>query len=124
VNHTNTKIAPVEIIESEFPVRIHRFALIRDSGGAGEHRGGLGFVRDYELLGETARFSLRSTKHANPPHGMQGGANGRGGRCVAYAGTSQERELPTRYGDLPISRGDRVRLETPGGGGYGAAPEV
>jgi N-methylhydantoinase B len=119
VNHTNTKIAPIEIIESEFPVRIERFALIPDSGGAGEHRGGLGFVRQYELLAESARFSLRSTKHTNPPRGMAGGDDGRGGRCVAYADTPKARDLPTRLGDLPLVRGDRVRLETPGGGGYG-----
>lgn len=119
VNHTNGKIAPIEIVESEYPVRLTRFELVRDSGGAGQFRGGLGFTREYELLGDEARFSVRSTKHVIPPSGMDGGEPGRGGRCIAYAGAPDERELPTRYADLPVKHGQRVRLETPGGGGYG-----
>jgi N-methylhydantoinase B len=119
VNHSNGKIAPIEIIESEYPVRLRRFALIPDSAGAGEFRGGLGFVREYEALAPELRFSLRSTKHAIAPRGIAGGAPARGGRCVAYADSSAARELPTRYADLPISSGDVIRLETPGGGGNG-----
>ena len=121
VHHTNTKIAPIEIVESEYPVRVRRFELIPDSGGAGEFRGGLGFVREYELLGNEAQFSLRSTKHVIPPRGVAGGAAGRAGRCVAFVGTAEERALPTRYGGLPLPRGAVIRLETPGGGGYGDA---
>lgn len=119
VNHSNGKIAPVEIIESEYPVRVRRFELIPDSGGAGQFRGGLGFVREYEMLAADLRFSLRSTKHAIVPRGIAGGLPARGGSCVAYAGTAASRELPTRYADLPVSTGDVVRLETPGGGGNG-----
>lgn len=119
VNHSNGKIAPVEIIESEYPVRLRRFELIPDSGGAGQFRGGLGFVREYEMLAADLRFSLRSTKHAIVPRGIAGGLTARGGACVAYAGTAASRELPTRYADLPVSLGDFVRLETPGGGGNG-----
>jgi N-methylhydantoinase A/oxoprolinase/acetone carboxylase beta subunit/N-methylhydantoinase B/oxoprolinase/acetone carboxylase alpha subunit len=119
VNHSNGKIAPIEIIESEYPIRLSRFELIPDSGGAGQFRGGLGFAREYELLAEQARVSIRSTKHVIPPSGMDGGGAGRGGRCLAYVGTPDEWELPTRYGDLAISRGTRVRVETPGGGGFG-----
>lgn len=119
VNHSNGKIAPVEIIESEYPVRLRRFELIQDSAGAGEFRGGLGFVREYEMLAPNLRFSLRSTKHAVVPRGIAGGQPARGGRCVAYAGATSSRELPTRYADLPVSTGDVVRLETPGGGGNG-----
>ncbi|MDE2475330.1 MAG: hydantoinase B/oxoprolinase family protein, partial [Alphaproteobacteria bacterium] len=62
VNQSNAKIAPIEIIESEFPTRIKRFELIRDSGGAGKFRGGLGLLREYVNLAE-ARFSIRSSKH-------------------------------------------------------------
>jgi N-methylhydantoinase B len=119
VNHSNGKIAPIEIIESEYPVRVERFELIPDSGGAGQWRGGLGFVREYVNLGGEARFSVRSTKHRIPPRGMDGGADGRGGRCLLQPGTPEERELPTRCSDLPLPAGARVRLETPGGGGYG-----
>ena len=68
VNQSNAKIAPVEIIESEFPTRLTRFELIQDSGGAGQFRGGLGLRREYLNLAD-ARFSIRSMKHTIPPHG-------------------------------------------------------
>lgn len=119
VNHSNGKIAPVEIIESEFPTRILRFELLPDSGGAGEYRGGLGFVREYEVLEHEARFSLRSTKHLIPPRGVEGGKDGRTGACLVHPGTPREQRLPTRYADYPLPVGARFRLETPGGGGYG-----
>src|SRR6266850_1042206 len=72
VNQSNAKIASVEIIESEFPTRVQRFELIRDSGGAGEFRGGLGIRREYLNLAD-ARFSIRSMKHLIPPNGCAGG---------------------------------------------------
>jgi N-methylhydantoinase B len=119
VNHSNGKIASVEIVESEYPVRVERFELIPDSGGAGEWRGGLGFAREYTNLGGEARFSVRSTKHTIPPSGMDGGAPARGGRCAMASGTAAERVLPTRQSDVPLATGARFVLETPGGGGYG-----
>ncbi len=121
VNHSNGKIASVEIIESEFPTRILRFELIPDSAGAGEFRGGLGFVREYEVLDYDARFSLRSTKHKIPPRGVQGGRDGRPGACIVHPGTDHEQALPTRYADYPMAAGSHFRVETPGGGGYGPA---
>ena len=72
VNQSNAMIAPVEIIESEFPTRILRFELIENSGGAGRFRGGLGIRREYLNL-EDARFSIRSMKHIIPPNGCAGG---------------------------------------------------
>ena len=78
VNQTNAKIAPIEIIESEFPTRLLRFELIRDSGGAGQFRGGLGIRREYLNL-EDARFSIRSMKHIIQPDGVAGGHPGRTG---------------------------------------------
>ena len=74
VNQSNAKIAPIEIIESEFPTRIARFELIADSGGAGEFRGGLGIRREYLNLAD-ARFSIRSMKHIIPPNGCAGGSD-------------------------------------------------
>ena len=59
---SNCKTAPVEIIESEFPARVERFEMIPDSGGAGEWRGGLGFARDYRILTDEVRFSMRTDK--------------------------------------------------------------
>lgn len=118
VNQSNAKIAPVEIIESEFPTRILRFELIRDSGGAGQFRGGLGICREYLNL-QDARFSLRSAKHVIPPNGMNGGQPGRTGALIINPGTENEKRLPTRYADYPLQAGDIFRFETPGGGGYG-----
>ncbi|MDB5509774.1 MAG: 5-oxoprolinase, partial [Hyphomicrobiales bacterium] len=81
VNQSNAKIAPIEIIESEFPTRVLRFELIADSGGAGKFRGGLGIRREYLNL-EDARFSIRSTKHIIAPNGNAGGGKGRTGDII------------------------------------------
>ncbi len=118
VNQSNAKIAPVEIIESEFATRLVRFELIRDSGGAGQFRGGLGVRREYLNLAD-ARFSIRSMKHVIPPEGMAGGKAGRGGDIWINPDTDRAKRLPTRYADYPLKAGDIFRLDTPGGGGYG-----
>jgi N-methylhydantoinase B len=118
INQSNAKIAPVEIIESEFPTRLIRFELIRDSGGAGKFRGGLGIRREYLNLAD-ARFSIRSTKHIIPPNGMAGGEAGRGGDIWINPQRKDAKRLPTRYADYPLKEGDAFRLDSPGGGGYG-----
>ena len=117
VNQSNAKIAPIEIIESEFPTRVLRFELIPDSGGAGKYRGGLGICREYLNL-EDARFSIRSTKHVIAPEGAADGGKGRTGDIVVNPDTPSAKQLPTRYADYPLKGGDRFRLETPGGGGF------
>jgi len=119
VNQSNARIAPIEIIESEFSTRLRRFELVPDSGGAGEFRGGLGFVREYEMLDQDARFSLRSTKHIIAPKGIDGGGTGRTGRGVLNPNTESEREIPSRISDVGVHPADVFRLETPGGGGMG-----
>jgi N-methylhydantoinase B len=118
VNQSNAKIAPVEIIESEFPTRLTRFELIQDSGGAGQFRGGLGLRREYLNLAD-ARFSIRSMKHTIPPHGSHGGKTGRTGDIWINPDTDAAKRLPTRYADYPLKEGDIFRLDTPGGGGFG-----
>jgi N-methylhydantoinase B len=118
VNQSNAMIAPVEIIESEFPTRILRYELIRDSGGAGHFRGGLGIRREYLNL-EDARFSIRSMKHVIPPNGIAGGNPGRPGDIWINPDTKDAKRLPTRYADYPLRKGDIFRLDTPGGGGHG-----
>jgi N-methylhydantoinase B len=120
VNQSNAMIAPIEIIESEFPTRLRRFELIQDSGGAGRFRGGLGIRREYLNL-EEARFSIRSMKHVIPPNGCAGGGTGRGGDIWINPDTPEAKRLPTRYADYPLRKGDIFRLDTPGGGGHGDA---
>ena len=119
VNQSNAKIAPIEIIESEFSTRLKRFELIADSGGPGQFRGGLGFVREYEVLDNDARFSLRSTKHNVAPKGIDGGLDGKTGHCVLNPGTDSARVIPSRYSDHTLHPGDVFCLDTPGGGGLG-----
>lgn len=118
VNQSNAKIAPIEIIESEFPTRVLRFGLIPDSGGVGKYRGGLGIRREYLTL-QDARFSIRSTKHVIAPNGVAGGGPGRTGDIIINPGREGEKRLPTRYADYPLKAGDVFRLDTPGGGGSG-----
>jgi N-methylhydantoinase B len=118
VNQSNAKIAPIEIIESEFPTRITRFELIADSGGVGEFRGGLGIRREYLNLAD-ARFSIRSMRHSIPPSGSAGGSSGRPGDIWINPDTAAAKRLPTRYADYPLRAGDIFRLDTPGGGGHG-----
>ncbi len=118
VNQSNAKIAPIEIIESEFPTRITRLELIADSGGAGELRGGLGIRREYLNLAD-ARFSIRSMKHLIPPNGVAGAHAGRPGALWINPDTTAGKRLPTRYADYPLKAGDVFRLDTPGGGGFG-----
>ena len=118
VNQSNARIASIEIIESEFPTRVQRFELIKDSGGAGKFRGGLGILREYINLAD-ARFSIRSSKHVIAPEGAAGGGPGRTGDITINPGTPEEKHLPTRYADYPLKAGDIFRLDTPGGGGLG-----
>jgi N-methylhydantoinase B len=116
---SNCRTAPVEIIESEFPARVERFELIPDSGGAGEFRGGLGFVRECRILADEVRFSMRTDKHDVAAVGVAGGKNGRTGACVVNGGSKSEKRLPSRFGDYILHREDILRLERPGGGGLG-----
>ncbi|MFQ5851763.1 MAG: hydantoinase B/oxoprolinase family protein, partial [Candidatus Binatia bacterium] len=116
---SNGKIASVEIIESEFPTRVERFELTPDSGGPGIYRGGLGFVREYRILHDEVRFSMRTDKHRIAPQGLEGGKEGSKGACTINPGTPREEKLPSRFGDFVLRRGDLLRLERPGGGGIG-----
>jgi N-methylhydantoinase B len=116
---SNCKTAPVEIIESEFPTRVERFEMIQDSGGAGRWRGGLGFARDYRILTDEVRFSMRTDKHAIAPFGSDSGLPGGTGSCIVNPGADNQKRLPSRFGDQRLSHGDLLRIERPGGGGLG-----
>lgn len=116
---SNVRITPVEIIESEFPTRILRFELIPDSGGPGTFRGGLGFVREYEILDTSARLSVRTDHYQEPPKGMDGGKDGHLGALLINPGTPEEYHLPSRVGDIVVKPGDIIRVVRPGGGGLG-----
>ena len=116
---SNCKTAAVEIIESEFPTRVERFEIIRDSGGAGTWRGGLGFGRGYRILQGEVRFSMRTDKHVVEPWGAEGGKEGGKGACIINPGAPEEKRLPSRFGDFRLQESDQLRIERPGGGGMG-----
>jgi 5-oxoprolinase (ATP-hydrolysing) len=111
---TNTRITDPEVLESRFPIRLRRFAIRRGSGGAGARRGGDGAVRELELLAPL-RVSIVSQRRTTSPFGLAGGADGAPGRNLLDG-----RELGgAATVDAPA--GAILRIETPGGGGYGDA---
>ena len=114
---SNLHITPIEILESEFPCRISAFELVPDSGGAGEFRGGLAFRRSYELM-QDAVVVRRYDRARFPPSGVAGGRPGSRSRFVIRAGTPQEQETPAS-GRYELQAGERVFLQSAGGGGYG-----
>ncbi len=110
---------PVEFLETGYPVRLRSYGILTDSCGAGRWRGGCGIVREYEILAEEAMLAIRIDSVKNPPWGMAGGMAGGTGRAVVNPGTNHERILqPLSDGNM-LRRGDVLRIETGGGGGYG-----
>ena len=113
---SNTLNTPIEALELEFPLRAVEYALRRGSGGAGAHRGGDGVTRELEAL-EKMRFSLITERRRNAPPGAEGGKPGEPGRNLLNGA-----ELPPMASG-ELDAGDRMRLETPGGGGHGEPGE-
>jgi N-methylhydantoinase B len=112
---TNTLNTPIEVLESRFPLQVRRYALRRGSGGAGRRCGGDGLVRELEFLAP-ARVSLLTERRAHRPWGLAGGAAGESG-----ANWLNRQPLPGKC-QRDVAAGDRLLIETPGGGGWGAAP--
>jgi N-methylhydantoinase B len=109
---SNTLNTPVEALELEFPMRMVEYSLRRGSGGDGEHRGGDGVIREIEALAPL-HYSLITERRRHPPPGAAGGGDGALGRNLLDG-----EELPPKaIGEL--AAGQRLRIETPGGGGYG-----
>lgn len=109
---TNTRITDPEVLEARFPVRLHEFSVRRGSGGSGIHRGGDGVIREIEAL-VPLDLSLITSRRTTRPYGLEGGENGTAG--VNWIGTAQ---VSSSYSG-PLAAGQRVRIETPGGGGFG-----
>ena len=108
---SNTLSTPTEALELGYPIRVERHALRLGSGGAGRHRGGDGVVRELRVL-EACRLSIVSERRRHAPQGRDGGRPGRAGSNLLNG-----RELPAKV-SRDLTRGDVVRIETPGGGGY------
>ncbi|MEI4470894.1 hydantoinase B/oxoprolinase family protein [Frigidibacter sp. MR17.24] len=119
-----SKSPPVEIMEQQFPILYHRYALHEGSGGAGRHRGGFGLDYEVELLRGTARASFVMDHGRFGPQGALGGEDGGVNRVVVtQGGHSFVPEHLSKAQDIALSAGDRVHVRTPGGGGYGPASE-
>jgi N-methylhydantoinase B/oxoprolinase/acetone carboxylase alpha subunit len=110
---------PIEALELEYPLRVERYELIADSGGAGEHRGGLGLVREVRYLSDEGYFTNRSDAQKFPPLGVLGGGAGATSRHRLLRADGRVEELPSKATNLTIAAGDRIVMETAGGGGHG-----
>ncbi len=115
---TNTRITDPEILEHRYPVRVERFAFRRGSGGAGRHRGGDGIVRELRFL-ESASVSMVTQHRVEAPYGMEGGEPGAVGRQRVERADGTTVALGPVDG-CEVGPGDRLIVETPGGGGFGA----
>ena len=111
---SNTLSTPIEALELAYPLRVERYELRTGSGGEGRFRGGDGVVRELRVL-ERCRLSLLTQRRALAPRGADGGADGLPGRSLLNGV-----ELPA-FATVDLEPGDLLRIETPGGGGYGAA---
>ena len=117
VHMTNTLNTPVEALEMAFPFRLQRYGLRASSGGKGMRRGGDGVVREYLLLAP-ATVTMLSERRVVPPWGLAGGEDGAPGRNLLIHPNGQTEELPSKFTRY-LEAGTRLRIETPGGGGWG-----
>lgn len=113
---TNTRNTSIEVLEMHYPLRILRYSIRRGSGGKGRFRGGHGLIREWEVL-RPSMVSVLSERRYSAPFGLQGGGSGQKGRNMLRDGHGWK-ELPAKV-VLRLHPGDRIRIETPGGGGFG-----
>lgn len=118
---TNTMNTPVEALSLAYPFTVERYEVRAGSGGAGLHRGGDGLVREYAFH-DRATVTLVTERRRFAPWGLAGGEDGAPGRNVLVRADGSTHELTARA-QVEVGAGDRVRVETPGGGGWGSIPE-
>ncbi|HLT76176.1 MAG TPA: hydantoinase B/oxoprolinase family protein [Ferrovibrio sp.] len=129
LNHGNAPISmatipPLEILEAAYPVMFTEWSLRADSGGAGRHRGGLGAVYEIELLEEEADLFLFGERGKHAPAGVLGGQPAQRNRFLyPQDGRLVEPAMVSKLHNAKLKKGERIRLETPGGGGYGPPVE-
>jgi 5-oxoprolinase (ATP-hydrolysing) len=119
---TNTRITDVEVLEHRHPVRVERFGLRHGSGGAGEWPGGEGVIREITFL-QPVRLSVLTQHRSERPYGVRGGEPGAAGRqrVIRLDGSV---EVLRSIDGREMSPGDRLVVETPGGGGWGRRPDA
>ncbi|HKI97490.1 MAG TPA: hydantoinase B/oxoprolinase family protein [bacterium] len=114
---SNTRITDAEVVERRYPLVLHEFSIRPDSGGAGRHVGGNGVVREIEFL-KPMTAAIVSERRVFAPYGLEGGQPGLRGRNLLIRKSGHVITLGGKN-EAPVEPGDRIRLETPGGGGYG-----
>jgi N-methylhydantoinase B len=113
---TNTLNTPIESLEMAFPLRIGRYQIRRGSGGRGRHKGGAGIVREFEFL-QPANVTLLSERRSHAPWGLHGASHGRCGRNLLNQQVIKAKQ------NFSVQSGDRLVVESAGGGGWGRAVE-
>ncbi len=119
---TNTRNTPVEALEYALPVRVNAYRLRDGSGGAGQYHGGDGIVREYEFLA-SAQVTINSERRINAPYGLRGGEPGQPGSNRVIRSDGDEIAVGGKWAGT-VQAGDRVVIETPGGGGWGSAAKA
>jgi N-methylhydantoinase B len=114
---TNSLNTPAEALEHAYPLRVTEYSVRRGSGGKGKYRGGDGIIREIELLSD-ARVTMLADRRKHGPYGLSAGADGSPGKNEVVHPDGSRMPIPTK-GSVRLKRGDRVRIESPGGGGWG-----
>jgi N-methylhydantoinase B len=117
---TNSLNTPIEALEYAYPFRVRSYGYRKHSGGLGQFRGGDGLVREIELLAD-AQVTLLCDRRKSQPYGLAGGSAGAAGRALLID-ENHSVELPSKC-SVHAASGNRIRIETPGGGGWGADEE-
>jgi len=116
---TNTRNAPVEVIESTYPLMLRSYGLAPDSDGPGRFRGGLGMRREIEVLSDGTTLTVSTDRSKLKPWGVFGGMDGGNSSCWIEHSNGQVEKLPYSKMTLPVAKGDVITINTPGAGGWG-----
>ena len=114
---TNSLNTPAEALEYSYPLRVRQYSLRRGSGGDGKHRGGDGIVREIEVLAD-AEVTLLADRRLRGPWGLNGGSDGAPGKACVIRLDGTVEDLPGKF-NVRLRKGERIRIETPGAGGWG-----
>ena len=123
VHITNTSNLPVESIEMEYPLMVHSYRLIEESGGTGKYRGGLGLERIIEPVNHTCTFNGAGERFAHQPWGLFGGGKGTSGAFFKLDNNGTPERLENKPIGVNVSEKEAVVIQTPGAGGYGPVTE-
>jgi N-methylhydantoinase B len=115
---TNTRNTPTEVIEIAYPMRVERYALVRDTDGPGRHRGGLGLTRELTVIDHRASITIGTERREIPPWGLDGGMPGGCSDLWIETPSGEKEPLPSKV-TRTVDPGTRIVLRTAGGGGYG-----